>query len=178
LVVFTAPATAVPGDTFDAVVTVHALDGSFADGTVKVHAAIIVPRITVDKTTIDFGDVSVGAESTISLKFSTLDPVEVGPDAFVKAPFLVGGGGGVEGGIAWNLSVGAGARYPFGSGPGDYTTTFTWTAPASPQARPAACLWTTTTTVHARILGADVGDAGTSVDAPNDDEADGAPNDQ
>jgi hypothetical protein len=176
-VAFRAPPTAVPGDAFDVVVTVHSNDGSFRDGKVKVHAVIVVPRIAVDKTAIDFGDVPLGTKPAIPLNFDGQVAVSIQPDGLVKPPFFLGGGGSmVSGSVRWTFVVEAGADQLFGAGPGDYTSSFAWSAPALPSGLPAACLWTTTTTVHARVLDVDGGDASSDVDALNDGAADGAPN--
>jgi hypothetical protein len=163
---FTAPLTAVPGDAFDGVVTVHAEDGSFADGTVKVHVLIVIPRITLDRTAIDFGDVPLGATKELSFRFAidSSAPVLILPDEYVKGPFNVNIGGPL-------------VQVTFeGATPGDYASSFTWTAPALPGggSLPAACVWTTTTPVNAHVLGLDGGGASSDIDAPTADSVDAA----
>jgi hypothetical protein len=58
-VVLAPPATAVPGDTFDAVVTISAKNGEFPSGTVKVHGVVVTPRLVADPPLVDFGVVEL-----------------------------------------------------------------------------------------------------------------------
>ena len=116
---------------------------------------IVVPQVTVDKTAIDFGDVPVGARPSVPLNFTVASNVvvDLGPegDIYESGPFSVKGG--AVSSATWLVFFQA-------SAPGDYTSSFKWNAPGAPLGLPAACLWTTTTTVHAHVPGADRGDAG------------------
>jgi hypothetical protein len=117
----------------------------------------------VDRTAIDFGDVPLGTQTKIPLKFTfeSPAPLTIQADALTKVPFFLQEDLFLVGSTTWFVTF-------QGSGPGDYTSSFTWTTPVTPPGLPAACLWTTTTRVHARILGLDSVDAGSDVDAPND----------
>jgi hypothetical protein len=171
---FTPPLTAVPGDTFDAVVTVHASDGSFSDGKVKVHAVVAVPTDTIDKTAIDFGDVPLGTHPMVPIKFTFANKAVIPqPNAVLQGPFFLSEAGGsvASGWITQFVNLDA-------YRPGDYTNSFTWTAPTLPtpvaSLLPPACLWTTTIAVHGRVVG--VVDANADGDALNDSAVDGAAN--
>ena len=189
------PPDALPGATFDAIATVHADDGSFADGTVKLHGVIAAPVIIVDKKNVDFGDVAPGDDPTIPLHFMPengalvnlfLDQPPAAADmiagvpSYSYGPFVVTPGmivasktfGSVP--FVWNVTFKTDV-------PGDYSATVGWRATPVPAAcQPDAscdgptdpsCDWTTTLTLHARVVddgGADASDggAGPAPDAP------------
>jgi hypothetical protein len=164
---FSPPRDALPGAIFDAIATVHADDGSFADGTVKLHGEVVAPVVTVDKTTVDFGNVGPGDKVTIPLHFTedngatTVRP-DSKPDAgttrvfpsYAYGPFVITLGG-VRPSI-WNVTF-------MTDVPGDYSATVGWRAgpPGAPcqgagdascLATPSPCDWTTTITLHARVV--------------------------
>jgi hypothetical protein len=149
---FIPPTDALPGSTFDAIATLHADDGSFADGTVKLHGEIGAAVVTVDKMSIDFGDVAVGGLPSIPLHFAVEPGEQVGlvPQGLVPAPFLISPQGAqFSPPFVWNVSLMATAA-------GDYSTTLKWGA-VSNQA--TSCGWTNSITVHGRVV--DDGGAGT-----------------
>jgi hypothetical protein len=156
-VLFTPAPDKLPGQTFDAVVSVHADDGSFADGTVNVHAEIVAPQITVDTRTIDFGDVPalVQVRRTVNFSAPAQDVslvVERGPDL----EFSVGMALGVDQKVApslhsWSVMF-------ISSTLGDHSTSMTWTAfPAASPSAAAACTWSATIDMHARVVADDAG---------------------
>jgi hypothetical protein len=159
LVQFQAPSSALPGDTFDAVVTVHADDGSFADGTVNVHAEIVAPSVTVDRTTVDLGDVLAGVPAKQTITFLSPPEANVLPSTHLDAPFNIEQGPFMKSQLHITTYV-----IDFESPvPGDFsaslgfTTVLTSTTAAAP-----ACNWTTTIPLHARVPGD--GGADASVD--------------
>jgi hypothetical protein len=187
LIECTPPPGALPGATFDAIATVHADDGSFADGKVKLHAEVAAPAVTVDKTNVDFGSVAPRENLTIPLKFTAgtvngdnldlfLDPPPVtkgvvdGVASYFYGPFVITPGMGSNSFMldlpVWNVTFMADV-------PGDYSATVGWVARPSVGActnpvrcpgslNPTPCDWATTITLHARVLGdggADIADA-------------------
>jgi hypothetical protein len=154
---FTPPAAAVPGDTYDAVATVVALDGSFPTGMVALHGEVVAPVVAVDQTTLDFGDVPPLTPTTMtasllnqSVAGVSLSPPQ-GADPFFYATPLD--------------PIAHDARAPLNvvvSGlPGDYTRDIAWKAspPMTTQVLDPACSVLTKMTVHARIV-APAGDGG------------------
>jgi hypothetical protein len=161
-VTFLPPANAVPGDTFDTVVTVTAADGSFAPGTVKVHAEVVVPSVTVDKSSIDFGDVLAGATVQDTLLFrleqtgvSLTPPADESPFAFA----IDGIGARVPNSMPWRIIAVAAA-------PGDYDFASEWSAAEVMTAWPvpASCRWRTTIPLHMHVVGPDAGVDGIGTD--------------
>ncbi|HVU51805.1 MAG TPA: hypothetical protein VHL80_14010 [Polyangia bacterium] len=164
---FDPPADALPGATFDAVATVHAADGSFADGTVKLHGEVTTPAVTVDKASVDFGTVGLGDAPAIPLQFTaengsglSLAPQEgYGNGSFTRPPFVVtlmsADGIANTSTFVWKWVVTVETSVP-----GDYSATIDWQAvlPARMTTPPPQCSWTTTTALHARVVGD--GDAG------------------
>jgi hypothetical protein len=179
MVDFSPPADALPGSTFDSIATVHSEDGSFADGIVKLHGEVTAPVVTVDKTSVDFGNVAAGdGLSMMPLDFS-LDGSQVTlvPDAYVIPPFYVTTNDPtVQPGNSsvWNvvLQVFGQGDYP-ATVPGEYSATFGWRAVPSflPNTTTGPCVWSTKVAVHARV----VADGGTDVDAQTNDASDGGP---
>jgi len=141
------PDTVGPGATFDAVATVSAEDGSFPTGQVNLHAEVVSPTFTLDRTSIDFGDVlpdqSVSAAATaisefaqapaapasISSGFFHFDPTKGGSIAIAKVRFAA-------------------------HAPGDYTATWVWTAGLF---LAPGCTTTKTIALHARVIAPDGG---------------------
>lgn len=146
---FQAPVGSLPGDNYEGLVTVHADDGSFADGTVQVHGVVVAPSVTVDKTTIDFGDLAPGASATQRLTFMPDVATGINPSKHVDPPFSLL--------VAQSSTRLTALLITFSSPvPGDFSASveFTTSVVAS---LPAACKWTTTIALHAHV----VGDAGT-----------------
>jgi hypothetical protein len=198
LVNFNPPIGALPGSTFDAIATVHADDGSFADGTVKLHGEVAAAVLTVDKTSVDFGDVAPGAMPVIPLHFTAekgdsvnlfLDPPPAasGPRSVVASysygPFVImplaparEGSGPFNWKVTFMTDV-----------PGDYSATVGWSAtPITAACPPGAdcpvrpvppddppCDWTTTIMLHARVVGD--GGADTDIAEASDGGTDLAP---
>jgi hypothetical protein len=192
---FNPPLDAVPGSTFDAIATVHADDGSFADGMVKLRGDVIAPALTVDKTSVDFGDVAPGAMPVIPIHFAGengalepfLDPPPVatgmsegvayysyGPFVFTPTKIQCSGCFTLNL-LVWDVTF-------MSDVPGDYSTTVGWRAPPPPRLStcaeagpclplPPKCDWTTTMTLHARV----VADAGADTADTSDGSADPAP---
>jgi hypothetical protein len=77
---FIPPVNALPGSAFDAIATVHAIDGAFADGTVSLHGEVVAPVVMVDHASVDFGDVAPGDQATVNLEFK----IENGTAASIK----------------------------------------------------------------------------------------------
>jgi hypothetical protein len=169
---FTPPPNAVPGDSFDAVATVHAEDGSFADGTVNLHGEVAAANVAASTTAIDFGDVAPGDVPARELDFTVLDggAVQILHDVLSGSPFVFTEVSPPRTGsrIASNWRVTFQSRVP-----DDYTTSVGWRGlpvERTGLAAAAACVWTTTVTLHARVLAdggasdggdaADVGDTG------------------
>ncbi|HVU51212.1 MAG TPA: hypothetical protein VHL80_11025 [Polyangia bacterium] len=152
LVQLLVPPGAVPGDAFDTTATIHADDGSFADGRVSVHADVTAPSFDLDPPSIDFGDVlpNRGASRTLRILDHEAVPVSVSPSAPTDPSFGYGpdvGAPGMMTGLLWSMSF-------VGQEVGDHTATVTWTA--EPGAVPA-CQTTKTMTLHARVVAPDGG---------------------
>jgi hypothetical protein len=149
---FNPPADALPGSTFVAMATVHAEDGSFADGVVKLRGEVKAPIVTVDKTSVDFGDVAPGVAVTSPLVLTSANgPVTFVPDSYSYPPFIITAPAGTS--SAWNVFLQS-------SEPGDYSATVRWRGVPSAMYVPnfvpnavSPCDSTTTITLHARILG-------------------------
>jgi hypothetical protein len=171
-VAFVPPADAAPGATFETVATVHAVDGSFADGTVKVRGEVVPPTVTVDRSHIDFGDVAPGAEAsaTITFSFKPGDTVFIQPTVSVASPIT----------LSMTAAPDFGAKVPMtqwlvtfrSSVPGDYALPIAWTGQLV--SLPTPCPWTGTITVHAHVQGdaRDGGDEGMDDGGPADGGAD------
>jgi hypothetical protein len=169
-VTFTPPPTALPGDTFDAVVTVSSNDGSFAPGAVKVHGVVAAPDFTLTPSDLDFGQVA--PDQSASRGVTVIDD-SVGPATIV--PLAIEGGGAAFGfpmvmrrsARRWTAQVRFAANTP-----GTYSATWTWQAGAS---APAGCLTKKTVTLHATVVGAyggaDDGGASDADDASGADDA-------
>jgi hypothetical protein len=173
-VAFYPPVSAVPGDTFDGVATVHADDGSFADGTVALHGEVVSPMVTVSTTTIDFGDVAPGDAPGRLLEFRALEGghVSINHESLAGSPFSVMN---TEFSVATTVPDVTRWRVAFQSSvPGDYTASVVWRGVPLGRANPApeACVWATAVTMHARVL-ADAGasDGGSSDGGSSDDAA-------
>jgi hypothetical protein len=164
-VLFQAPADAVPGDSFDAVVTVQSVNGAFAPGTVKVHADIVAVDVTVDRTSVDFGDVPANVIANQVLTFRNLSSGEVWiqapPDI---APFVYGA-------FLAPIAPGQSLERRFSASAfiaGDYSSTGTWTATVmrgDVAMVPPSCTRTFDVAAHARIFyPPDPGDGGAATD--------------
>jgi hypothetical protein len=160
-----------PGQTFDGVVTVHAADGSFPDGRVKVHAEIVKPTVTVSPEVLDFGDVPLGSRvmrelslvtpfADLSLLLTNLPNPDfaftmLGAPVKNRTPQIQ----------TWEVSFTADT-------PGDHVHQITWTATPADVVPPVPeCSSTGTITLRAHVLAADAaapgGDAGDAgADAP------------
>jgi len=150
------PPGAVPGDAFDAVVTVHASDGSFADGQVHVHADVTAPMFDLQPTSIDFGDVLPDQGATRMLTIVDHDAVPVNITAqlvtAVDTPPPFGYGPDLARGIMnntrqWLVSF-------VGRDVGDYSTTLEFSAGAS---TPSQCQTKKSLALHARVVAPDGG---------------------
>jgi hypothetical protein len=160
-VTFQAPVDAVPGDSFDAVVTVRADNDAFAPGTVKVHADVVAVDVTVDQTSVDFGEVlaGIGANKAVTFQNHSSGPVLIQPPP-ADGPFLYGAPVPLAPGQSLAFSFIATATVP-----GDYSSTGTWTAMAvglgDAGTIPQGCTRTFDVAVHARIVySPDAPDAG------------------
>jgi hypothetical protein len=145
-----APLTAVPGDRYDAIVSVRADADAFPPGTVNLHGEVVAPVVTVDQISIDFGDIPLGGPATRTLTFRNESPSPVllfaaaneGPFVFSEpsAP--------LKQGQQVGLTVVAAALTL-----GDYTTEASWRSSATVNTQlPPACLGSTKVTVHVRIV--------------------------
>jgi hypothetical protein len=179
------PATATPGTTFAAVVTVHAEDGSFPDGAVALHGEVAAPRLSASRADVDFGDLAPGDMAAYALDFTVEDgsTVDVVRDPFMESPFYL---------TLLNPDAGQTAAPPISHWrvafqsrvPGAYAASVAFHAQLSGTfSLPPPCLWTQTVTMHARVLGdggtSDGGDGGTSDggDGGTSDGGDGGPSD-
>jgi hypothetical protein len=176
-VAFYPPMDAVPGDTFDGVATVHADDGSFADGTVALHGEVVSAKVAVSTTAIDFGDVGPSDFPGRSLDFRVLEGghVSIMHDALAESPFSLTFVN-PSGPVSMNIPDVTSWRVAFQSNvAGDYTAAVVWHGVPLGRANPApeACLWTTTVTLHARVLA----DAGAGDGGEAGDGGDGGPTD-
>jgi hypothetical protein len=174
---FSPPMDALPGATFDAIAAVHADDGSFADGTVKLHGEVTAPVLTVDKARVDFGNVAPGDNPTIPLHFTreygVVNPFPQSPDAtsmsggvvsYSYGPFditpMKEPGSSFVLPLVWNVTFTPDV-------PSDYSATVGWRAtpsggPGVIPGVPTACNWTTTISLHARVVGDGGADADTA----------------
>jgi hypothetical protein len=147
---FTPPPSAVPGDAFDGVVTVSSVDGAFATGTVAVHAEIVAPKLTLDQTEIDFGDLASGAflSRDVTFRNDESEPIIItAPPIAPPFTFLTPGG---RLGAHQSISLIVGVS---GATPGDYAAMPVWQAFVRDDIPlPAACGGNTTLRVHARIV--------------------------
>ena len=182
-VAFYPPLDAVPGDSFDAVATVHADDGSFANGTVRLHGDVVSTKVAVSATAIDFGDVAPGDSQARPLDFTVLEGAHatISPEVLTGSPFSVTLAKPVIA-SSRDIPMTTSWRVAFQSSiAGDYTASVVWRG--LPQGRalppPEACVWTTTVTLHARVLadaGAGDADAGAlDGDAGEGDHIDDGP---
>jgi hypothetical protein len=167
---FIPPIDAVPGSTFDAIATVHADDGSFADGTVRLHGEVVAPVVTLDKfvspsitvneTSIDFGALTQGfGQLTVDPTFRIKNGagVVILPDSFGGPFFSLTAAAQNQG-----SSVQTWAVTFLVDSPGDYSDSVVWTAtPNGSSPLLTACNWTTTMMLHARV----VGDGGADADS-------------
>jgi hypothetical protein len=158
---FQAPPSALPGDTFSTVATIHADCGAFPDGKVNVRATIVPASATTTTSTIDFGDVPVGESAppralTVVLadgtETFTLDP-QLDP-----RPFSISLGSTTMGSNLRPLVVGFRSSVP-----GDQSAVATWTVAPGMGLAPTAVGCTTglTVTLHARAVEVDAGVDGT-----------------
>jgi hypothetical protein len=163
---FTPPTSAVPGDTFDAVVTVSADQDAFPTTTVKVHGEVVAPVVVSDKSMVDFGDVETATLVTQELTFrvDTIGLRVQAPPA--DYPFTIQETQPPMSTLAtYAIRVLAGPR-------GDYTMPAVWTVGADPMVGlPEACVWRKTIPIHARIVVREDQDGG--VDAGPDAGSDG-----
>jgi hypothetical protein len=166
---FEAPPSALPGDAFSTVVTIHAEHGEFPDGTVHVRAEIVPASATTATPTIDFGDVPVSMRALRDLSFLLTDASNLQMNPAVGAPFDVA--------PATGMRIASRTIRPWQAAftsyvPGDYTGMATWTViPATMQTpTSAACTSQVTVTLHARAVAADA-----SADAGDGTPDDGGP---
>jgi hypothetical protein len=160
MVTFAPPITALPGATFNAVVTIGSGDGAFPPGTVKVHGEVVAPSVTVDKTVLDFGDLAYGVEATRTLTFSdTEDPLlNINAPMNNTFPFdIVPAMGGTDHTSTWIVSV--------SNSEGDYAVDTVWTDGFDTRELPPGCGWSQTIPLRVHVLPFD---AGTSNDAGAD----------
>jgi hypothetical protein len=161
LVQFLVPPDAVPGDAFDATVTVQASDGSFTEGQVHVHADVTAPMYELAPTSIDFGDVLPDHPATRMLTIVDHDASPVGITAQlvtaigVPEPFGYGpdrAQGVMENTQHWIVSFN-------GHDVGDYATTLEFSAGAS---SPSLCQTKRSLALHGRVVAPDggAGDSG------------------
>jgi hypothetical protein len=148
------PATALPGDTFDAVVTISAANGEFPSGTVKVHGVVVTPRFVADPQLVDFGVVeypsSMPRVKGVTLRndsgvvlFTRPPPVDA---AFLYAP--AAGVLEIRPGTQLIETVTLTATFP-----GTYTAAPTWSAAGvSTFDVPAACLGQVTAQMRAIVV--------------------------
>jgi hypothetical protein len=170
---FVAPPDQLPGQTFDAVVTVHADDGSFADGTVNVHAEIVAPQITVDTKTIDFGDVRRGVVALHTVTFNAPSQdlsfmIDTGLDTDFRVQATAGPLQKLEPSLhSWDVIIQSFVL-------GDHSTSMTWRAfPTALPTATAACTLSATIDVHARVVELDAGASDGGDGGPADDGPDG-----
>jgi hypothetical protein len=160
---FVPPLSAKPGDSFDAVVTITAGDDVFPAGAVNVHAEVVQPTVTVDRSTIDFGDVSLDGHPSEMLVFrnETAAPIVVVAPASAP-PFVYDQDRtSIPSGAASARRVGV-----FGDTPGDVTTVSVWTTTAGPDTElPEGCTGSISVSVHARLIAPDGGMQDSSADA-------------
>lgn len=145
-----------PGQTFDAIVTVRADDGSFPDGQVRVHAEIVVPSVVVSAKTIDFGEVPLGATAMHTLSLIAPSPsVSLTLGNFVNSDFA----------IDWTPTVAMKANPDLqiwtvsftASTPGDHVREITWNAGPIVTGDIPECNATGTVTVRAHVHAPDGG---------------------
>lgn len=142
------PASAVPGDTYDAALTISSPDAAFPTGTVHVHAKVVVASFTIEPSEIDFGDVNTTTSPSIPVTFRSpwAGPVFVGTESRVRAPFTFGTeflATTAGAGVVNPLSVDWGTI-------GEHTAEFTWTSARKGGALSPACTVVKTVKVRAR----------------------------
>jgi hypothetical protein len=156
---FAPPAAALPGSTFDAIATVHSEDGSFADGTVKLHGEIVAPDVSVSETNVDFGDVAPGdALLSVALDFGFEGgSLALVPDSYSNPPFSFMPLGSDSNTSFWDVILQT-------SAPGDFSATVGWRAvPSSlPTTTTGPCVWMAAISLHARVGGDGSADADTA----------------
>jgi hypothetical protein len=162
---FVPPMDAVPGDAFDARVTVRSSDGAFATDTVQVHAEVAAPTVTVDTTMIDFGDVALGSLSLLDVALQVESQVSVVAPSD-EAPFSF---------LSYSTSDRVGPRvFKFhvvaaASTPGDYSLRSEWRAGYQPDGTfPAPCDWHLTIPIHMHVLDDVDGGSDAGPNAPED----------
>jgi hypothetical protein len=170
---FQAPQSALPGDSFSTVATIHAEHGEFPDGTVHVRAEIVPASATTATPTIDFGDVPTGRIAHApDLVIVLADGTNLTVDEAPALPFALMPEGPSKVGArnirAWQATFAV-------NEPGDYTTTASWTAaPAgTPMTPPDACTTRLMVTMHARAVAPDA----SAGDGATDDGDTGATDD-
>jgi hypothetical protein len=180
-VTFTPPQTATPGATFDAIATVHAEDGSFPDGTVKLHGEVGAPVVTLDpldspfamgnETSVDVGPLVQGfGRLTFDLTFRPQNgaAVNVRADSDGSPFFSILPAQNSSSSVQiWTVTF-------LEDYPGDYAAKVVWTgSPGNSLTLTTACDWTTTMMLHARV----VADGGSDANTANvsDGGADRAP---
>jgi hypothetical protein len=162
-VVLVPPDSAPAGSTFDAVATVAANDGaSFPPGTVKLHGEMTQPVVTVDHTSIDFGDTDQQLLEQHRIVFQIDSPGAMVAAPPEHAPFIFYESG------ARDLAAGT---FPWlvadvVAPPGDYTYPSRWSVSAKGSGdTPPACAWAVTIPIHVHITGPD-GGADAASEAP------------
>jgi len=145
---------AVPGDTYDAIVTITFANDVFPAGQVKLHAVVATPRFTITPSRIDFGTVAALAmppRARIVFHNDSNGSTFVASSS-VAAPFTLFFAANLfTSGTATNGDIGLIATIA-----GEYATTATWTvAPAL--GVPEACLAHATAELHATVVGGDGG---------------------
>jgi hypothetical protein len=143
------PGTMPPGATFDAVATVRSDQGAFPTTDVNLHAEIVAATFSLDRSSIDFGDVlpnqGVAAVVTASGNFGEAVPAPQPPssDFFHLSPTQIRGTSQTTVQVSFTAPT-----------PGDYSATVTWTAGISTF---AGCMATQTMSLHARVVAPDAG---------------------
>jgi hypothetical protein len=163
-VTFKPPLGAIPGDAFSTVATIRADRDAFPAGMVAVHAQVVAPSVSAERTTVDFGDVQPGGMffQTLRLRNEGGQPLAFYPSFSEQDPFAIMPSSRSPSVSEWQIAFGPAAA-------GDYFTTVDFTAtPMVGVSLPAGCVWKQTITLQARAVdGADGGaDASASPDGP------------
>jgi hypothetical protein len=160
---FHPPAGARPGDTFQGIATVRSSDGGFAAASVALRGSVAIPKVTVDRPRVDFGDVPVGAVIDERVRFHPTDigAARLTPTASDIAPFSLPEGSFASFGGDIPTFIRASAAEA-----GEFTREIEWVlGPSQPSDAPAECSTHVKTTVHAKFLPWNMGGDG-GADAP------------
>jgi hypothetical protein len=165
----------VPGDTYEAVATISANNGTFPTTKVAVHGQVVAPNVTAPSV-VDFGEVPAWQPQTRTLRFNNASPSPVAivpsavPTATDLGPFTMSSAvmssrPPPSNVIEWTISLNSPA-------PGDYDIPTVWTATPSPALIfPPACLWTQTIDLRAHVVGDPDGGPPASRDGGSGDSA-------